>query len=92
MTEASIKALFSRKPMYFLSLIIAFSWEPSVLHSVDTRSSKFSWISVSIPSNLTECSDVIFLSPLPETYQGLQSWSYPSTIESQFLLYLESFF
>ena len=27
--------------------------------------------------------------PLPETYEGLQSWSYPWTIELQFLLHFE---
>ena len=33
----------------------------------------------------------ICLLPLPETYQGLQSWSYPWTIELQFLFHFEEF-
>ena len=35
-TKASIKAFFSGKPMHFLNLPIAFSWEPAFLHSADT--------------------------------------------------------
>ena len=48
--------------MHFSSLPIAFNWEPAFLHIVDIFLSKFSRLSISsIPSNLTECSDVIFL-------------------------------
>ena len=47
--------------MYFLSLPIALRWEPAFLHIVDTWLSNFSWLSILIPSNVTECSDVIFI-------------------------------
>ena len=45
------ESLFQIKPMYFLSLPIQFNWEPAFLHSVDKWLSKFSWLSISIPSN-----------------------------------------
>ena len=70
--------LFSGKPMYFLSLPIEISWEPAFLHIVDTWLSKFSWLSISIPSNLTECSDgqniflfSIYISCLFSTFPNL---------------------
>ena len=49
-----IIASFSDFPMYFWSLLRAFSWIAALEHSIEICSLNFNWSSIFIPSNFVE--------------------------------------
>ena len=49
-----IIASFSDFPMYFWSLLRAFSWTAALEHSIEICSLSFNWSSIFIPSNFVE--------------------------------------
>ena len=49
-----IIASFSDFPMYFWSLLRAFSWSAALEHSIEICSLNFNWSSIFIPSNFVE--------------------------------------